>query len=72
MALKPTETIETVQVEVETEIETEVKPETPATDLGIHIKSADGTILAAGFTSTEAAQAHIDGHLTADCTVETA
>lgn len=62
MAKNTTETVE------ETLVEETV--ETPEVDFGIHILSAEGTILGHGYESVEAAQAHIDAHLAdVDCQI---
>ena len=46
-----------------------VREEVETPELGIHIISPEGYLLSANFVSVEAAQAHIDGHLTSDCTI---
>lgn len=62
MAKNTTETVEEVSAEPETTVE--------APNFGIHILSAEGTILGHGYESVEAAQAHIDAHLAeVDCRI---
>jgi len=61
MAKNTTETVEEVVTEPEA---------TPEVDFGIHILSAEGTILGHEYESVEAAQAHIDAHLPeVDCQI---
>lgn len=46
------------------------EPTEAVVDFGIHILSAEGTILGHGYESVEAAQAHIDAHLAeVDCRI---
>ena len=62
MAKNTTETVEEVVTEPEATAE--------VADFGIHILSAEGTILGHGYESVEAAQAHIDAHLPeVDCQI---
>ena len=59
---------ETKAVEAETEVEVEAT-NTSDEVLGIHITNSAGEVLGQGYESVEAAQAHIDAHLTPDCTI---
>lgn len=62
MAKNTTETVEEVVTEPEATAE--------VADFGIHILSAEGTILGHEYESVEAAQAHIDAHLPeVDCQI---